>query len=216
MNDSNHNNGRKDTNFLNLNAAELSILTNKEFFLLKRNSIDKIVASFAQLELLINDRFQYLHRTGLIADFRKRGNITKGENYLGLPYVVLDHPAVFGKNGVHAYRTMFWWGNSWSITFHISGNHLNQLPSSFFESVVSLCPDHYLLGIGKGEWDHHFGEDNFVPFSKVNISPVQLQSAAAEKGFLKIADRWPMEQINETPEKVSQFLTVFTTLFQKS
>ena len=34
--------------------------------------------------------------------------IAKGENYLGLPYVILDYPRIFGKEDVFAFRTMFW------------------------------------------------------------------------------------------------------------
>ena len=48
--------------------------------------------------------------------------IAKGENYLQLPYVLLDYPRCFDKENIFAIRTMFWWGNFFSITLHLSGS----------------------------------------------------------------------------------------------
>ena len=49
--------------------------------------------------------------------------ISRGENYNGLPYVMLDYPRCFGKEDVFAMRTMFWWGNFFSITWHLKGKY---------------------------------------------------------------------------------------------
>src|SRR5664279_575656 len=42
--------------------------------------------------------------------------ISKGEHYKGLPYVVLDYPRLFTQENIFAIRTLFWWGNYFSIT----------------------------------------------------------------------------------------------------
>ena len=51
----------------------------------------------------------------------KNAKISKGENYQGLPYLVLDYPRFFFRDDVFAIRTMFWWGNYFSITLHLKG-----------------------------------------------------------------------------------------------
>lgn len=51
------------------------------------------------------------------------GKISKGENYKRLPYMMLDFPAFFTKDNMLAFRTMFYWGNFISSTFHLQGNY---------------------------------------------------------------------------------------------
>ncbi len=41
--------------------------------------------------------------------------ITKGENYLHMPYVVLDYPKIRDKHFPIVLRTLFWWGNYYSL-----------------------------------------------------------------------------------------------------
>src|ERR1700744_546088 len=59
--------------------------------------------------------------TMLMALMRKEPKISKGENYKGLPWVMLDYPRVFGREEVFAIRTMFWWGHGFSVTLHLKG-----------------------------------------------------------------------------------------------
>jgi hypothetical protein len=208
--------GHKDTNFLNLSTSELSVLNDKEFFRLKRSCIDKIVTSFGKLEYLISGSISELSGITGLADYKGRGNISKGENYLGLPYVVLDHPAVFGKAGVAAFRTMFWWGNGFSITLHLSGNYLEKLPAGFFQSVLDKSPGHFLIGTGNGEWDHHFGKDNFTMIGNGKFNSSELLKQTTEKGFFKLADQWEIEQSNEITDKVTNFLSIVNDAVRKS
>ena len=48
--------------------------------------------------------------------------ISKGEN-MGLPWVMLDYPRLFGQEDVLAIRTMFWWGHCFSVTLHLKGRY---------------------------------------------------------------------------------------------
>jgi hypothetical protein len=89
--------------------------------------------------------------------------ISRGENYQGLPYVILDYPALFHKTGIMAVRTLFWWGNFFSVTLHLSGCYweahrpLLQSGLSFFQQhTLSIC-------IGEDQWAHHFDRDYFIP-----------------------------------------------------
>jgi len=65
--------------------------------------------------------------------------ISKGENYKGLPWVVLDYPRCFGRDDVLAVRTLFWWGHYFSVTLHLKG--------SYKEMFLPVIRDHLpLLG----------------------------------------------------------------------
>ena len=48
--------------------------------------------------------------------------ISKGEQYEGMPWVMLDYPRFFAEEQGHfAIRSFFWWGHFFSIQLHISG-----------------------------------------------------------------------------------------------
>src|SRR5688572_17017211 len=53
---------------------------------------------------------------------KTNAKISRGENYRGLPYLILDQPRFFKRDDILAIRTMFWWGNYFSVTLHIGGD----------------------------------------------------------------------------------------------
>ena len=63
--------------------------------------------------------------------------ISKGENYKGLPYLILDYPRFFEKENICAIRTMFWWGNFISVTLHLSGIYKQETE----EKLIKLYPN---------------------------------------------------------------------------
>jgi hypothetical protein len=108
---------------IHLSILETELIQNKEWILTKRKIIEKVYLLFGSThdsykEILKNEQLlpepHYKNITG---------KISKGENYHGLPYVILDYPALFSKEDIFAVRTMFWWGNFFSISLHLSGKY---------------------------------------------------------------------------------------------
>src|SRR5688572_24832334 len=103
---------------IQLSPDELVMITDTTWILAKQRIIKKVYELFAvvaedfKLALTVSDPFP----TGISQQSAK---ISKGENYLSLPYVMLDYPSAFSKTGICAVRTMFWWGNFFSITLHL-------------------------------------------------------------------------------------------------
>src|SRR5215468_1346228 len=109
---------------IRLSPQELDTLKEKEFFFAKRIITEKI---YYQLALLIEeaksehifDDIDFPDGTDFIT-----GKISKGENYLGLPFIMLDFPRFFSNTNMLAVRTMIWWGNFCSTTLLLSGEPL--------------------------------------------------------------------------------------------
>ena len=98
-----------------LSAGELAMANDKDFILTKQAVISKAAALFNEQIPVISLNFREVVSTEgtLISAVPK---ISKGENYNGFPYVIMDYPATFSKENIFALRTMFWWGNFISIT----------------------------------------------------------------------------------------------------
>ena len=118
--------------------------------------------------------------------------ISKGENYLGLPYVILDYPRISNGDGLFFIRSMFWWGNFFSSTLQVSGNFKMQNLSRVTNAFESLRDKNYYVGINANPWVHHFGNDNYKPLS--SLSPEAFSFLLQKQEHIKIAAFWPLQE----------------------
>ena len=119
---------------IQLSKEELVLVQNADVLLTKNRIIKKVYELFGSI---IPDMQQLLARNLRLpsAVFIASPKISKGENYLGLPYVMLDYPRCFGKEDIFAIRTMFWWGNFFSITLHLRGVYKNQFMPAVLQNL---------------------------------------------------------------------------------
>lgn len=198
-----------DASKLTLSTEELQLVTDTGFILTKQKIIHKAnlllgkQAAFAQ---------QYLATCNL-PEFIKQSSpkIAKGENYLQLPWLMLDYPRIFDKENVFAIRTLFWWGNFFSCTLHISGRYKKQFATTLAANIYKLPQQLFFIAIGKDEWQHHFEADNFAPLN--TITNKNVEDIIREKPFIKIACRFTLQQWDEMPGLLQQsFITLLALL----
>ncbi|MFK5012123.1 hypothetical protein ACI4AC_27485, partial [Klebsiella pneumoniae] len=87
------------------------LVNNADWILTKNLIIEKVYELFGRVAaeyIDIYKKFPDFERSTLFALSPK---ISKGEQYLQLPYVMLDFPRNFTDNDFFAIRTFFWWGN---------------------------------------------------------------------------------------------------------
>ena len=122
---------------IQLSPEETELVQNTEWILNKHIITKKVYDMFGDLSLLLKNEAEvnsYLFPPNIQS---QSGKISKGENYQLLPYVILDYPAFFGKDKIFAVRTMFWWGNFFSVTLHLSGIYKQQFTADS-EAVFSF------------------------------------------------------------------------------
>ena len=167
------------------------MIKNADWILTKNDIIKKTIAL---LEVVQVKQHAHLHKAGklLPAEALKRTpKISKGENYKGLPYLVLDYPRVFDKKNIFAIRTMFWWGNFFSITLHLSGQFKKQFEKKMLVSYSELKKAGFSVCINHDEWEHHFEESNYFPLTK--IRPVDFKKNITGNSFVKVAKKYSLQ-----------------------
>lgn len=127
--------------------------------------------------------------------------IAKGENYNGLPYMMLDYPRYFAKDEIYAWRTMFWWGNFISVTWHLRGEQLRKHIDRLAEAHNKFACADFRLCIGEDEWRHDFGADNYIPVSSINAG--QFKKELSDRPFCKLAVKLSLDQWNNAKEKLT-------------
>lgn len=147
---------------LKLSEEELAFAANASVMLMKNAVIEKINLLFGRLSLAQPEVLRPLQRE-LEAALEVPAKISRGESYRALPYLVLDYPRYFRPHDVMAIRTMFWWGNFFSVTLHLKGNYREQFIDRILQRRQLIGEKGFHACIAPEEWEHHFGEDNYLP-----------------------------------------------------
>jgi hypothetical protein len=114
--------------------------------------------------------------------------ISRGENYGGLPYLVLDYPRIFQQHATFAIRSFFWWGHFFSSTVQLSGDYKTAaLPK--LEAAYPTFSAHH-IGINPDPWQHHFETDNYRPVSEMKYG--DLKKLLHTQPHVKLATKLPV------------------------
>jgi len=175
-----------------LSAKETELVTNSDWILTKNQILQKVKwlledVQSKQQEFLNGPRFALPPEVAAVPP-----KISKGENYKGLPYLILDHPRFFGKEDHFAIRTMFWWGNFFSITLHLAGTFKNDYERRLGDSFSLLKDAAYFTGVSDDQWEHHFESSNYLPLSEMVRE--SFTANIASKDFIKLAKQFSFMQ----------------------
>lgn len=182
---------------ITLSPDELQLVNNSDWILTKRMIIDAAVHLFSGLA----------NKTGSILEKEKdwlplpvllsEPKISKGESYQQLPYVILDHPRCFDATNIFAIRTMFWWGNFFSCTLHLSGSYKKLFEEALIRNMDVFKKAGYYICINEDQWQHHFETGNYAEMN--TRSEEEIKAIITQQPFIKIARRFPLQQWNEMP-----------------
>ena len=190
---------------IQLSAEELSLVQNAGWLLTKNTIIEKVYALFGDVA------HQNLSRFSGMRDNPEAGEgilpaevlvpspkISKGENYKGLPWVMLDYPRFFNREDAFAIRTMFWWGHFFSVTLHLKGKYKKQYQQNLLNNFSLLATKQFYVCVSAEEWRHEFEEDNYKLLTQVNSSAVEEILLA--NNFCKLSAKIPLPQWNQSKE----------------
>lgn len=181
---------------IHFSKLETELIKNKEWILTKHSIINKVYHLFGEMHEIYK-QISELEKISLPAFYKNTGGkISKGENYQGLPYVILDYPALFSKENIFAIRTMFWWGNFFSISLHISGKYF-QIQEDISNLQTYLHEKNFFVCVNENEWQHHFEPSNYISIAALDE---QKLSEILKGNFFKIAKKLELNTWEETPE----------------
>jgi hypothetical protein len=182
---------------IRLSADESELVQNAEWILTKNAILQKVKLLLEDLQgSFLQEIKKNTHLPEEVAMTSPK--ISKGENYRGLPYLVLDLPRYFNKKDIFAIRTMFWWGNSFSITLQLSGKYKDQFAESVINKLELLGKNDFYYCVNGNQWEHHFENDNYIPLYGNNLQ--EAINIIQHKEFLKLAYKIPLTRWDDARE----------------
>jgi hypothetical protein len=113
-----------------------------------------------------------------------KGQIVRGENHKGFPFISLDMPQMFSKNQMFTYRTLFWWGHD--LIFSLILKQENQAP--LIEKLIQLKEhpewEDIQLAIAPTPWEWEKDMKNFIPL--FGASEIKIRDTINSVKYIKL------------------------------
>lgn len=175
---------------ITLSDAALALFANADIILTKNHILQQTGLLLAKLQHQMLEKTKLERSTHCL--FTIAGKISRGENYQGLPWLVLDYPRQFGNPDTFAIRSFFWWGHFYSSTLQLAGSHALQHRAAIMHAQQLLAANNYYLHTGPDPWAHHFEPGNYTPISSLDAGAFAV--LLHREAPIKIAAKWPLEQ----------------------
>ncbi|HVU98661.1 MAG TPA: hypothetical protein VHE34_25740 [Puia sp.] len=184
---------------VHLSPEEMRLVTDPGVILTKNSVMAKVIEMFGGL----SGEYQKIWKEEGVEP-----KISRGENYRGLPWVMLDYPRYFGKEEVFAIRTLFWWGHAFSVTLHLKGGYRDRFLPMVQGRWAELAAAGFHMGVSDDEWRHEHVPENYREVS----GGVDL--VRDDVDFLKLSSAVGLHRWEDAPaELLSMFKTLIGVLF---
>ena len=180
--------------------AEMELVSSPDIILTKNAILQKIKSFFEEIQMKQQDILKKYSSQLPGEVLRISPKISRGENYKGLPWLVLDNPRHFQHNNIFAIRTMFWWGNFFSITLHLSGDNKNDLLKKLSNNISLLAKNDFFIYNGTKEWEHDIDPGSHKKLSAINEDEIQKLFSA--NSFSKLAIKFTIESLEAIEDKL--------------
>jgi len=176
------------------------MVSSPEIILTKNAILQKVKSFFEEVQIKQFDILKQYSSKLPEEVLRVSPKISRGENYKGLPWLVLDNPRYFQHNNTFAIRTMFWWGKFFSITLHLSGDNKGNTSKKIALNIPGLKENDFYIYDGQKEWEHDIEPISYKKISTLNKE--ELEKIFSANNFLKLAIRFPIDSLEAIEDKL--------------
>lgn len=191
---------------LRLSEEEMDLISRADWILTKNRLMERVGELLASLQ---GEQWRCLQQLSnpLPAEVIKvPAKISRGENYEGLPWMVLDLPRYFTNEHQLAIRTLFWWGHGFSVTLVLKGRYQEMYCDNIYKNMGILQQHQWYLCTSQDPWQHHFRSDNYTPLSSLHTD--EIKTILTSHPFLKMAHFIPMARWENVWELVMREYTM--------
>ena len=194
---------------ITLSALERKLISDPKWILAKNEVIRKVSSLFGELSGRFNSNplaFQLPEEIKRIPP-----KISKGEQYKGLPYLMLDYPRFFEAEHVFAIRSFFWWGHFFSSTLHLKGRYSKMYAPEIVKMINTKPGIEWMVNYSEEEWIHDIEEKEH--WVKANtIRPDEIEG----KKLIKIAALLPVGKWEEAGGFLEKIYTLYLRALTKN
>jgi len=126
--------------------------------------------------------------------------VSKGEQYLGLPYRILDYPRCFGPADTFAVRTMFWWGHYFTVSLQLEGCWKNESVAALKGALSSLQEGDVWICVGSDPWQHQVTDEHYRLIRTMETE--EWEKIISGQAFIKLSTRHALSDWEHMGERL--------------
>ena len=185
-----------------LTDEERALIRDRTFLRSKKKALAKISSlltdSGKKLQKMVREQYPIIEKSYAAMPPK----VSRGENYHGLPYRVLDFPRFFEQETTFSYRVVFLWGYYINFSLYLGEELVKPevLLKAKSDNAIYFC-------IAQTPWEHHFTVENFKKLHAVREDELSSQ---LDRGFIKIAIREELQNLDLLPEHTAKNFRILT------
>ena len=181
---------KRDYDSLYWSPMETKLFNTVDVFIHKPAIMKKAEANLIELkDQIVNKLAQEPSPCPPESDIVK-GQIVRGENHNGFPFISLDMPQMFSKSKMFTYRTLFWWGHD--LIFSLILKQQNQ--TKLIEKLIYLKNhpewEGIQLALAPTPWEWEKDKNNFITLSE--SSAMEIRSSINSIQYIKLCRFYPL------------------------
>ena len=192
---------------------EIELLKNPDWILTKNSVMQKMAEGMGALSARMQEAIGCSSRLPREV-VHSNPKLSRGENYRGLPYLMLDYPRIFGKEDILAIRTFFWWGHFCSITLHVRGVYRIPVREQISFVGTELAQHEFYASTGGDEWNHDVTSDDYERVT--DLSSAEFVTRLFHGPFNKLSAKVELTQWKEMEEKLFRLFSVLLKMMSVS
>lgn len=173
---------------IRLSAEEKRLVRTEQFILTKNRILQKLMELMGDLK----QEFDPLLSEVILPEGTASAKISRGENYKGLPWMMLDHPRYFSGKESLAIRSFFWWGHYFSISLQLSGLPKEKAVPRILEQFKELRKGNYFICVHKNPWQNDLGKPYYRCLKKMKEE--EFHELITTKEFIKLSARMELRK----------------------
>ncbi|MBP7399928.1 MAG: hypothetical protein KA954_10105 [Chitinophagales bacterium] len=194
---------------LDFNDREKKLMFDSEIFPTKHRINEKIISLFNAIGIELKDKLSHQLFTE-VEPFTFK--ITKGENYLHQPYLILDIPKINPSRDILVFRCMFWYGHFFSISLLATGNKAIAISKKLQHN--SSLQSYWQFSIAHNPWNHDFYSEYFKPLH--TLSAIEINTHINTYQYLKLSCKITSTTISEIQKEFIEWVREIEVLLSGS
>jgi hypothetical protein len=170
---------------------EIRLITETELFLKKPDIMKKVTHKLDELKIAIIDRVKKDGRTYPDGTDLIKGQIARGENHNGFPFISLDIPQKFSKTEMFTFRTLFWWGHYLGFSLILKGTDLVNYTEKLSEKKDSDYLKDVCFATTVNLWEWENNPNAFQPV--FGSSSEFIHKTINEIDYIKLIQFFPLD-----------------------
>lgn len=203
---------------IQLSEAEFSILSDRTHFEIR----ERLNAKINQLLLELKQELSKVHQqtpAGLTGKgWISEAKLSRGENYKGLPYRVLDYPAHFSRAHTFLFRALVLWGHHLSFHLILTGDFITEFGPRLSAGFADLTGSHFHLSQQASPWEWELDATSHLALSA--LSPEQFHEQVTQgiplsendTRFVKLSRSLDLNEYARLPQVGSETLGLLLEL----